>query len=43
MQGQFVGNKAKGRKVQKYVCVTGGKKCWFFGKFGVFCVLVTLF
>ena len=37
----FVGNKAKGRiwkrvfQIRTYVCVSGGKKCWFFGKFGV--------
>ena len=24
-----------------YVCVSGGKKCPFFGKFGVLCFLVT--
>ena len=24
-----------------HVCVSGGKKCSFFGKFGVFCFLVT--
>ena len=24
-----------------YVCVSGGKKCSFFGKYGVFCFLVT--
>ena len=24
-----------------YVCVSGGKKCLFFGKFGVLCFLVT--
>ena len=24
-----------------YVCVSGGKKCLFFGKFGVFCFLET--
>ena len=24
-----------------YVCASGGKKCWFFGKFGVLCFLVT--
>ena len=24
-----------------YVCVSGGKKCSFFGKFGVICFLVT--
>ena len=25
-----------------YVCVSGGKKCSFFGKFGVLCFLETL-
>ena len=25
----------------RYVCVSGGKKCSFFGKFGVLCVLIT--
>ena len=24
-----------------YVCVSGGKKCWFFGKLGVLCFLET--
>ena len=36
----FVGNKAKGR-ISKRVCVSGGKKCSFFGKFGVLCFLET--
>ena len=42
------GNKAKGRISKRvfqenktYVCVSGGKKCSFFGKFGVFCFLET--
>ena len=26
---------------QKYVCVSGGKKCLFFGKFGMLCFLET--
>ena len=25
-----------------YLCISGGKKCSFFGKFGVFCFLITL-
>ena len=26
---------------QTYVCVSEGKKCWFLGKFGMLCFLVT--
>ena len=36
---QIVGNKAKGQvcfKKTNYVCVPGGKKCSFLGKFDVF-------
>ena len=48
---KFVNNKAKGRISKRvlqenkarqiHVCVSGGKKCSFFGKFGVLCFLVT--
>ena len=31
----IIGNKTKGR------CVSGGKKCSFFGKFGMLCFLET--
>ena len=27
--------------IHTYVCISGGKKCSFFGKFGVFCLLET--
>ena len=49
----FVGNKTKGRISKRvfpknkhflpppYVCVSGGKKCLFFGNFGVLCFLKT--
>ena len=36
---KLVGNKANGRI--KYVSLSGGKKCQFFGKFGLLCFLVT--
>ena len=29
-------------RTRTYVCVSGGKKCSFFGKFGVLCFLETL-
>ena len=29
------------QKYESYVCVSGGKKCSFFGKFGVLCFLET--
>ena len=41
---QIVRNKAKGQvcfKKTNYVCVSGGKKCSFLGKFDVFCFLET--
>ena len=41
---QIVGNKVKGQlcfKKTNYVCVSGGKKCSFLGKFYVFCFLET--
>ena len=28
-------------RIKSYVCVSGGKKCSFFGKFGVLCLLET--
>ena len=42
---QIVGNKVKGKvrfKKTNCVCVSWGKKCWFLGKFDVFCFLETL-
>ena len=38
---QFVSNKAKGRISKRVVCVSRGKKCLFFGNFGVLCFLET--
>ena len=35
---EIVGNKAKGR-ILKRECVSGGKKCLFFGNFDVLCFL----
>ena len=37
---EFVSNKAKGRTFLT-LCVSGGKKCSFFGKFGALCFLET--
>ena len=33
--------KEKGEVFKKKVCVSGGKKCLFFGNFGVLCFLET--
>ena len=33
--------KAKHAKIRTHMCVSGGKKCLFFGNFGVLCFLKT--
>ena len=41
---QILSNKAKGQvcfNKTNYVCLSGGKKCSFLGKFDVFCFLET--